>query len=105
GQTKRTVLIVELQITRIISGLGNTPGNAALSAVLNLAADDGAVRLVQQRPRVASHYQERHQVLEHRRSPGYERAAPVNLSERPAQVKPMLLRDVALRDGDEARDP
>ena len=89
--TKWTVLVIELQVAGVVRGLRDSPRNAALTAVLDLARNYGAVCLIEKRVSVAAHYQERHQVLEHSCRPGYQRAASINLGERAPQMKPVLL--------------
>ena len=49
--------------------------------------------------------EERHQVLEHRPAPGEERGHAVHAGDGAAQPEPVQLGQVALGDGDEARQP
>ncbi len=104
GHAEGAVLVVEVEVAAVVGGLRDAPRDAALLAVFDLPPDHRPVRLVEQRPAVAAHDEERHQVLEHRPRPGDERAAPVHGRELAAEVEPVLLRRVALGDGDEARE-
>ena len=90
---------------RVVAGLGNSPGNAALPAVLDLPADDGVIGAVEQRVLVVRHHQQRHQVLEHRAAPAQQRRHAARTGQQAAQREPMLLAEIALGDDDEAGQP
>ena len=62
-------------------------------------------RLIEQRERPRRHHEQRHEVLEHRAAPRHERRRSVGHGERSAETEPVLHVGVALRDGDEARQP
>ena len=51
------------------------------------------------------HHQRRHQILEHRARPGHQRAPEADLDDRPAEPEPVLGRQVALGDGEQAGQP
>ena len=55
--------------------------------------------------REAAHQQQRHQVLEHRAAPRHQRRAAVDVGDQPSEMEPVMLRHVALGDGDEAGQP
>ncbi len=67
----------------------------------DLDLDGGRARPTHQAGRRLPQEQPRHQVLEHRAAPGQERGGAVHAGERPAELQPVLLRDVTFRDGDE----
>ena len=90
---------------RVVARLGNSPGHAALPAVLDLPADDGVIGAVEQRVLVGGHHQQRHQVLEHRAAPAQQRRRAARARQQTAQREPMLLAEIALGDHDEARQP
>ena len=104
---ERAVLVVELRVGLVVAGLRDAPRHAALGAVLDLALDDAAIGLVEQRPVVGRHHEQRHQVLEHRAAPRQQRrpAARRGRGQLPAEAEPVLLRQLALRDRHEARQP
>ena len=54
---------------------------------------------------MAAQQQQRHQVLEHRAAPRHQRGAALDAHQRARQPEPVLLRHLAARDGDEAREP
>ena len=84
--------------------LGDAPGHLAARGVLHLAAHREGAGAVEQRARVASHQQERRQVLEGGRAPREQHRRAVHARERAAEVEPVLLRHLALRDREEAGD-
>jgi hypothetical protein len=102
GHAERPVLIIELGVGLVVAGLGDAPGDPALAAVGDLAGDHGAAGLVEQRAGVARHDQHRHQVLEHRAAPRDQRRPAAGGRQPAAQREPVLLRQLALGDGDEA---
>ena len=102
GHAERAVLVVELGVGLAVARLGDAPRHAALAAVFDLPLDHGAVGLVEQRAVVGRHHQQRHQVLEHRPAPGEQRRPPAGRGQQPAEAEPVLLRELALGDGDEA---
>ena len=58
---------------------------------------DAALRLL--------HDQRRHQIFEHRARPRHQRAAEADLDDRPAKPEPVLGRQIALGDGEQAGQP
>ena len=105
GHAERPVLIVPGAIRKRVRRLRDAPRHVALAAVFDLASDACAAALVEQRSREVSHQELRHQVLEHRAAPGHQRRAAVHVRDETSEVKPVVLRDVTLRDGDEAGQP
>jgi hypothetical protein len=102
GDAEGTVLVVALRVEAVVSRLRYAPRNSTPGAIRDLGPDGGRARPAHQAvPRLAQE-ERRHQVLEHRAAPGQERGGAVHAGERPAELEPVLLRDVALRDGDEA---
>ncbi|MNZ63373.1 hypothetical protein D3C78_815180 [compost metagenome] len=67
------VLVGELQVARVVGGLGDAPGNAQRAAIGLLARHHQAIGLLQQAARRRAHHQRRHQVFEHRAGPGNQR--------------------------------
>ncbi len=94
-----------MAIDDVVGAFGDAPGNAACFAVANLVGDSHAARLVEQRLRITSHHQQRHQIFEHRRAPREERRDARHAGDRTAEPEPVRFRKVALGDGDEAREP
>jgi hypothetical protein len=99
------ILIGELEVARVVSRLGDTPGQAELLAVFDLALHDQRAGVRQQAATRRAQHQVRHQVLEHRARPGHERGAGADRRDGAAEPEPVTRGDVALRDGDEAREP
>ncbi|MNS90192.1 hypothetical protein D3C72_1242310 [compost metagenome] len=95
-------MIVQTGVDRVVAGFGNPPRHVALASVIDLRLDDGVVGLVKQGVRVVRHDQERHQVLEHRAAPRQQHGLAGHHAQLAAQGEPVLLRQLALGDGDEA---
>jgi hypothetical protein len=74
-------------------------------AVFDVTSYAGAAALIQQGARIAAHQQQRHQVFEHRPAPRHQRRAAVDVRDEAPHMKPVMLRHVALCDGDEAGQP
>ena len=102
GHTKGTVLIVSGAVGECIGRFRDTPRHTALPAVVDLANDARPAALIEQRPGEGAQEQHRHQILEHRPAPRDESRAPVNAGHRAAEMEPMMLWNIALRDGDHA---
>ena len=98
------ILIGEFEIARVVRGLGDAPGHLELAAVLNLPFDDEPAGLRQQTTAGRAQHQVGHEVLEHRTRPGHQRGAGADGCDRAAEPEPMPRGDVALGDGDEARE-
>ena len=96
------VLIGHLAVARIVRGFGDAPRNALRAAVADLLADDEVVGLVEDAALRLLHDQRRHQVFEHRARPRNQRPAEADLDDGPAETEPVLGRNVALGDGEEA---
>ena len=102
---ERLVLIVARAIRERVRRLRDAPRHAPLPAVFDLPAHARAAALVEQRAGIAAHQQQRHQVLEHRAAPRHQRGAAIDVGHQAAEVEPVVLRDVALGDRDEAGQP
>ena len=99
---KCPVLVVAGAIRERVCRLRDAPWHAPLAAVLDLTPHARAAAVIQQRPREVPHQQEGHEVLEHRPAPGHERRAAVNARHESSEMKPVMLRNVTLRNGHEA---
>ena len=80
-------------------------GTPSSGAVLDLAAHDEPIGLLEQAAGRRAHDQRRHQVLEHRSRPGDQRRAAADRRHRAAEPEPVPGGHVALGDGEEARQP
>jgi len=89
-----TILIGLARVQLVVSRLGNTPGDARLPAVADLAVHRAPAGHVQKRTVVNRHDQHRHQVLEHRAAPrGQHGRAPARC--KPAsEVEPVFQRQL-----------
>ena len=99
------ILIGQLQVAGIVGGFGYTPGKSEFRRVGDLTADDQSVRLFEQASRRRAHDERRHQIFEHGSRPGDQRGAVRDRRCGAAQAKPMLRRDVAFGDREEAGEP
>ena len=72
GNPEVRVLVGQIEVAHVVGRLGDPPGDPLLRAIAHLAADDEAIRLVQQAARRRAHDERGHQVLEHRAGPGDE---------------------------------
>ncbi len=70
----------------------------------DLPLHGGAARGVEQRVLVGRHDEQRHQVLEHRSAPRQQDRPVADRHQQPPQREPALLRHLALRDRDKARE-
>jgi hypothetical protein len=84
GDAKLLVLVVAKAVAQVVGGLGDPPRNVSLATVADLLPDGHAAALVEERPRIRSHQEERHEVLEHRRPPGDERRDTVHADDEPS---------------------
>ena len=98
-------MVSAVAIDHVVRALGNAPRHAALFAVPDLPHHGHPAGFVEQCVGIAPHHEERHQVLEERRAPGEQRRHARHARDRPAEPEPVRLGDIALRDGDEARQP
>ena len=104
GHTKAGILVREVEVAHIVCRLRHSPGQAALRSVGDVPTHDQFARLVQQAAHRRTHHQLRHQVFEHRARPRDERGTATHRRKRAVQAKPVRRRNVALGDGDEARE-
>src|SRR5689334_5322746 len=74
------------------------------SSVPDLLFDRRATALIHQCVRVALDEKVRHQVFEHGTAPGKQATHAFNLCERTGEIEPVILRDIAARDRDQARN-
>ena len=98
GHAKSLVLIVPLRVLDVVGRLGDAPWHAAAGGIRDLPAHHRLVGLVEQRARVRSHDQQRHQVLEHRRAPREQRPRRAARRQRASELEPVLVRHLAERD-------
>ena len=108
GDAERAVLVVELRVRLVVPGLPRCPtAPRARRRSGDLPVHDAAIRVVEDGPIVGRHDEQRHQVLEHRAAPRQEHgAAPRRLRRQLApEAEPVLLGQLPLRDGHEARQP
>ena len=99
------VLIVALRVEPVIPRLRHAPRHPVTIRVRDLGLHCGRARPADQAVGRLVQEQRRHQVLEHGAAPREECGGAVHASEWPAELEPVLFRDVALRDGDEAGQP
>ena len=85
--------------------LGDSPGHPLLLPVLDVPAHGPPARLVEQRPRIALHHQQGHEVLEETGAPRQQGGGAVHAREQAPEVEPVAVGDVTLGDGDEAGQP
>ena len=90
-----------MDVNGVVAAFGNTPGNAALFAVFDLALDGSLIGLIEQRVFVGRHDQQGHEVFEHRAAPGNEHRFAAGAGEQTAESEPAFLRKLSLRDRDE----
>ena len=83
----------------------NAPRHVIGPREILLHVDCAAVALAQQGHGIAPQEDVRHQILEHRAVPGYQRKPRRLLGDRPAEVEPVLGRHIALGDREEAGEP
>ena len=105
GNAECAILIVESGVDRVVAGLRHAPRHAALVPVRDLPRHRRVIRLVEQRVLVRRHHQQRHQVLEHRAAPGQQDRFAAGTGEQAAEGEPVVLRQLTLRNGDEAGEP
>ena len=99
---ERAVLVIEMSVDGVVAGFGNPPRDAVLPPISDLPLHRRLGSLVEQRVFVRGHDQERHEVLEHRTAPGKENWFSTVRCEQTPQGKPVLLRNLTLRNGYEA---
>src|ERR1044072_8856529 len=91
-----------MKIAHVVRGFRNSPRHTTLLTVFDLPVDDCSISFREQRRLIVSHHEQRHQILEHRAGPRNQRASTIDLCERAAHSKPVLLWNVSLRDADKA---
>ena len=89
----------------MITAFRNAPRHRALFPILDLPGHRRFTGLIEQRVIVGRHHQERHQVFEHRTAPGEQDRFSTGGREQTPQGKPALLRQLPLRNRDEAGKP
>ena len=99
------VLVGELQVLGVVSGLRYAPRRPHRRSIFDLAADDQPIGLLEQALGRRPHDDGRHQVLEHRTRPRDQCGAIRHPSHRTAQAEPMPRRCVPLGDSHEACKP
>ena len=90
--TEGAVLIVERRVDGVVSGLGDSPGYAALLCVGDLSPYRRPAGRIEQGVLVARHHQHRHQILEHRTAPRHEDRFVCDAREQSTQCEPAFLR-------------
>ena len=105
GHAKGAVLIVELNIGPVITRLGYAPWHAAQFSILDLLGHGGLAGVIEQRFFIAGHDQHRHQVFEHRPTPGNERRFAPRGNQRAPHREPVILRHLPEGDGDITAQP
>ena len=99
------VLIGVVSVDDVVRGLRDAPRHSARGGVLHLAAHDHPTRFVEQRVRIASHDEQRHQILEHRGAPRQQDRRAADTGDGSSQMEPVGFGDVALGDREKARQP
>ena len=105
GNAEIRILIGQLQIAGVVGGFGYAPGQPEFRGVGDLPADDQTVGLLEQASRRRAHDERGHQIFEHRSRPRNQRGAMRDRRRGAAEPEPMLRRDVALGDREEAGEP
>ena len=103
GHAEIGILVVHMRIARIERRFRNTPWQTARGRIIDLALHHELVGLVKQRTKRLGHDQRRHQIFEHRAGPGEQSALPAHGHQKTAKLEPMFDRNVALGDGEQAR--
>ena len=96
------VLIGHLAVAGVVGRFRNAPRDVLRAGILHLPLDDQVAGLAENAAMRLLHDQRRHQVLEHRARPRHQRAAEADLDDRPAKPEPVIGRDVALGDREQA---
>jgi len=103
GNAEGLVPVVPVLIHHVVRRFRNAPWHMVAPAVENLRPHYRAAAALEQGLGVAAQHQQRHQVFEHRAAPGHQRGRALDIHQGAREPEPMLLRNVAARDGDEAR--
>ena len=99
------VLVVLMRVELVVPPLGDAPGHAATLAVGDLHVDRGNASATDEAVLALPHEERRHEVLEHGPAPREQRPQSIEAAEGAAKMEPVLLGHLALRDGEEAREP
>src|SRR6185295_10353414 len=94
-----------IDIGPVVSRFGDAPRNIVRSAVLNLLPDRRFAGLIQKGVVIVWHHQERHQVFKHGPAPRNQDRLPLRGDEEATEREPMVLRYLALSDGDITAKP
>ncbi|MNF43877.1 hypothetical protein D3C84_249780 [compost metagenome] len=105
GDAEIGVLVGELHVPGVVSGLRDAPGDAEGVAVADLGVDDQPAGLLKLRADRGPHHQGGHQVLEHGAGPGDEGGPCAQGGGRPSQPEPVAGDDIPLGDGKQAGQP
>ena len=107
AQRRHAEGLVAEAVVGIALGIGRfryPPGHAIAGPVATLELDRHALAFAEQRLRPRPQQQARHQIFEHRAVPRQKRDPAMGRDDRPLEMKPMLRRDVAFGDREEAGD-
>src|SRR5205823_9912992 len=89
-----------MRISAVVAWLGNAPRYVQRLPVLDLFLDRRFAGIVKQGVFVVGHQEQGHQIFKHRPAPGDENRFTAWGHEQAAKRKPMVLRNLPLRDGD-----
>src|SRR5260370_41477301 len=89
-------MIMAIAAEQAATGFGNSPGNPETPRVFLLRSDGAAHIFVQKSARRRLHPQRRHQVFEHRPSPGLQNGRAFVLNMRTVEMEPAFLWNFAL---------
>ena len=90
-----------MDVDSVVAALRHPPRHAALLAILDLSLHRGSVGLVEQGIFVRRHYQQWHEVFEHRAAPRQQHRLSACGGEKTTEREPGFLWQRALRNGDE----
>ncbi len=102
GNAERPVLVGLVRVRVREAGFAHAPRDPELGPVGDLPVDHRVHRLPDERPAHARQEELGHQVLEHRAAPRHERGIAVVRGHETGEREPVLLRELPLRDRDEA---
>ena len=100
GNAKGAVLVVQLSVSPVVTGLRNPPRHAASVSISDLLLHRRPASMIQQGVLKIGHDQQRHQVFEHRAAPGNQDWLIPRSDQQAAHGEPMVLRNLPQRDGD-----
>ncbi len=105
GDAEIGVLIGHLAVARVIGRFRDAPWHPLGAGVGHLLPDDEVAGLVEDAAQRLLHHQRRHQIFEHRARPRQQRAVEADLGDGAAEAEPVLGRQVALGDAEQAGQP